>query len=147
MSDVPRLSKIVRGNDFNRTVYNGEMRPRLVQDALEYLAQSTNNPYFQQNEVVRSQSYVDIVNLPGLPDDTYAPASQGQPTNFLTLRHPYSQTMPIFFPNCTGDIDDHNRNPKVSESQWLVHMLRSVRKNLSESPLFVFMGAFRLDTQ
>ena len=141
---------IVRGNDYNCPVYRGDLKARLVQEAFEYL-ESTNNSYFghgnQEGTPVQPATIASNNNFDHLPDRAYAPAAEGHPTKLLDLSRPYSQTMPIFFPNCTGDVDDPDRDPKVSEADWLVHMLRCVRKNLSEFPLFVFTGAYRLDAQ
>ena len=180
----PSYASIVRGNNFNRPVYGGDLRAGIVREAYQYLAQRPNNPHFRRSEetlenfilnaedqdiegggegvvendgddqevapeqdaVERNRNSIDMVKSVFLPDSTYAPGSDGHPTNFLQMRNPYCKTMPIFFPNASGDVDDPNRNPKVSESEWLVHMLQCVRKNLSEFPLFVFTGAYRLDT-
>ena len=135
-------ASIIRGNGFDTPVYKGILRASLVQRGFEFLV-SRSNPYFEQNE-----QEVGLINdVDGLASGNFAPGAAGLPTKLLELKHPYSQMMPIFFPNCTADVDDPERNPKVSESEWLIHMLRSVRKNLAEVPLFVFSGAYRLDAQ
>ena len=141
---------IVRGNNYNRPIYRGELKAGLVQEAFKYL-ESTNNSYFghgdQEDASFQAANIAGNDDLDHLPDRAYAPAAEGHTTKLLDLSRPYSQTMPVFFPNCTGDADDPDRIPKVSEAEWLVHMLRCVRKNLSEFPLFVFTGAYRLDAQ
>ena len=81
-----------------------------------------------------------------LPPNTYAPARGFRPTSFLALKQPYSKTFPIFFPRGEGDSDDQMRNPQLSEQEWCINMLRCVKKNLAEFPLFVFTAAYRLDT-
>ena len=81
-----------------------------------------------------------------LPEKTFAPGQGFRPANFLALAKPFSKVMPMFFPEGLGDVDDPNRE-RITELEWAIHMLRCVRKDLLESPLFVFAEAVRLDTQ
>ena len=173
------LARIVRGNNFNRPVYRGELRVGLVKEAHTYLR--ATNPNFSEHDVTeydqlelgnnhpepeaaevhnrqeeeeeddpveRNRNTLETLKSVLLPDRAFAPASESIPTNFLRLRNPYAKTMPIFFPHNKGDIDDPKiKEGKVKEREWVLHMLRNVRKRISEFPIFAFTAAYRLDTQ
>jgi hypothetical protein len=181
LTDVPEgsgMATIVRGNNFNRPVYHGDLRVGLLKEAHAYLsARNSNFSQPQMNEydkfageqlvargehrhdeqaasqyeedkdpVERNRNKLEVLKSVFLPEGTFMPASDFIPTNFLRSKGPYSKTMPIFFPNGNGDKDDPNRVPAIKEQEWVLHMLRNVRKTISESPLFTFTAAYRLDT-
>ena len=138
-SDIRISAKIVRDADFSRAVYAGPMRPRVVNEVLTYLEENQMLPGNQSKRLGKGHFKVR------LPGNAFAPACGFLPTSFLSLARPYSQTFPLFFPQGRGDVDDPLRNIQVSESEWSIHMLRSVKKDLVEFPLFVFAAAFRID--
>ena len=135
--------KIVRSENFTTTVYRGELRTGVVGEAFDFLREGVRvNKYFDDNEAgeISSQDGNVIVG-----EDIFAPARFGRPVNLRQMENPFSQFFPIFFPNCRGDVDDP-REIEISEADWIIHMIRLVKKNLVEFPLFVFAAAFRVDT-
>ena len=135
---------IVRSEIFTDTVFKGEMRQEVVREAFNYLVEEVENEYFQGNDEVADMSSQDEGVQVG--EHSYAPARFGRRVRLRDTPHPYSQIMPMFFPVCRGDVDDPERELEVSESDWAIHFLRYVKKNLLEFPLFVITAAFRLDT-
>ena len=141
-SAEPCPAVIVRGRDNLRTVYSGEIRQPVVRKTFEFIVKNQTLLY-GQGEVTKDSYSGDAEKLPKY---TFAPAVGFRPSNFMSLQQPYSKTFPVFFPRGRGDVDDERRDPSLSESEWSIHMLRSVRKELAEFDLFVFAAAFRLDT-
>ena len=137
--DGPLLARIVRDADFFRAVYRGEIRPMDVGHASEYVEE------MQLLLDADREANEDGRHARRLPEGVLAPASGFRPTSFLTLKRPYTKTFPLFFSRGQGDVDDPLRNLFVSESEWSIHMLRCVKKDLAEFPLFVFAVAFRID--
>ena len=143
VSSAPSI-KIVRNEIFTNTIYKGGMRSDLVRNAFDYLVGHGNNKFFQEgDEALEVVSQDDGARV---AEHMYAPARHGRPVNIHRLDQPYSQFLPLFFPSCTGDVDDPDRGTEISEADWAIHILRLVKKNLVELPLFVFIAAFRLDT-
>ena len=95
------LATLVDQNDASKLestvlapVYKGILRATLVQRGVDFLV-SRSNPYFEHNE-----QEVELINdADGLPAGTFAPGAACQPTKLLELKHPYSQILPIYFPN------------------------------------------------
>ena len=179
------LVSIVRGNNFNRPVYKGDVRIPLIRQAYTYLRscrynnnrskvtddelaefaqRQTENPEIDDDDGAGAQAQGEsgdnvaaaslnrntppkVIHSVFLPDKTFSPGKDSMPVAFLSMACPYSQTMPMFFPNMEGDVDDVGRDPErpVTERQWIGHHLRSVHKELSEFPLFVFTAAYRVD--
>ena len=137
--DGPLLARIVRDADFFRAVYRGEIRPMDVGHASEYVEE------MQLLLDADREANEDGRHARRLPDGNLASASGFRPTSFFTLKRPYTKTFPLFFSRGQGDVDDPLRNLFVSESEWSIHMLRCVKKDLAEFPLFVFAVAFRID--
>ena len=168
LQDLPRvgtaMAKIIRGNNFNRPVYKGDVRPNLIREIYQYLSSVGNLDGYRKvtdadiTDYSNRQSQADDINLEEphthdesqcvvLPDGVYSPGQDNMPIWFLQMSSPYAKTMPIFFPKQTGDWDDPRRDPTrpISESEWIGHILRSVYKHLAEFPLFPFTAAYRLD--
>ena len=153
------MAKIIRGNNFNRPVYEGDVRTEVLRGVYQYLSSLGNT------EGLRKVPDTDIVdysirqNPPDnleelhtvhdvvLPENVFAPGQDNVPLWFLQVPSPYAKTMPVFFPRQTGDWDDPRRDPTrpISETEWIGHVLRSVHKQLTEFPLFPFTAAYRLD--
>ena len=100
-----------------------------------------------QEVVARNRNELDVVHSVFLPDRTFAPGHNNMPVAFLNMKSPYAATMPIFFPNLAGDVDDPRRTRPVTELEWIGHIIRCVHKELTEFPLFAFTAAYRIDMQ
>ena len=80
-----------------------------------------------------------------LPNGAHNPGSDGCPINFLEVKHPYVTALPTFFPHGLGGLHT-NREIDVTETEFVLHFMRNVRKELVECPLFVLQAAYRLET-
>ena len=158
LPDESLMVKIIRGNNFNRPVYEGDVRPELIREVYQYLLSVGNTGYQTMSNTditefstrLNQAGHVNVEDVSQyvvLPDGVYSPGQGNMPLWFLHLSSPYSKTMPVFFPTQTGDWDDPRRDPNrpISETEWIGHMLRSVHKQLVEFPLFPFTAAYRLD--
>ena len=132
--------QITRGIPRHEIVYRAEVRPDIIRDACQYLVE--HQTFFNSTYDSARELPLRILYDNRLPEDTFAPAQGFRPTSFLQLTKPFSKVMPMFFPEGRGDAD----GTSLSERDWAIHMLRCVKKDLLESPLFVFAEAFRLDT-
>ena len=149
--------KIIRGN----MAYKGTIRPELIREAFGYLNKVGNtlavrkvtdedlNSFSVTQDLSTTEADLDETvdaedDVVLLPDDVSLPDNENHAISLLTLPGPYSKTMCIFFPDGVGDFDDE-RNSPVTELEWIGHILRNVRKELSEFTLFPFTAAYRMD--
>ena len=162
LMDLPKnssLATVIRGNNFNKPIYKGEIRADVVCNALNFLKIRNNKVKrkLQENPQIMNTSDIEegvpcntssdyetendqIVLLPdGI---TFAPGAKSQPKNFMMLETPYSNVLPTFFSNCQDKLLLKN---KFTEGEWVKHMLSNVKKRLSEVPLFAFAASYRLD--
>ena len=153
------MAKIIRGNNFNRPVYEGDVRTEVIHGIYQYLSSLGNREGYRKvpdtdvvdysirlNPTANSEEPCTVHDVV-LPENVFAPGQDNVPLWFLNVSSPYAKTMPIFFPRQTGDWDDPRRDPNrpISETEWIGHVLRSVHKQLTEFPLFPFTAAYRLD--
>ena len=103
--------KVVRSENYTTTVYSGEMRSEIVEEAFNYLREGANK-YFDEDESLEISSQDDGVQV---GDNTFAPARYGRPVKFYELENPFSQCFPMFFPSCTGDVD-YPREMEISDA-------------------------------
>ena len=160
LTNESMMAKIVRGNNFNRPVYKGDVRPEVIREIYQFLSGLGNADgyrrvpiadiaeYSMRQNQARDENFDehnehDLV----IPENVFSPGQGNVPLWFFNLTSPYSKTMPIFFPRKTGDWDDPRRDPTrpISEGDWVRHILRSVHKQLTEFPLFPFTAAYRMD--
>ena len=154
---------IVRGNNYNKPIYKDTLRSDVVKDAIDFLV-DVNKNYKNESMIDIGMLDVQLANLESgpnyeeeeqnyndehesvlLPEGTFAPGSSSHPINFIKMKKPYSKILPTFFPLEQDDLDYFQHQFKITEGQWVAHMLRNVKKTLSENSLFVFGAAYRLD--
>ena len=147
------------------------VQPQSLLRAHEFLAIQCNNPYVEANSERLAQLLGSAASQPGevinlplpigldvieqnrtnlevlssvfLPDQSNVDLN---PVNFLDIKHPFAKAFPIFFPDSQGDFDCDERRFKVSETEFVSHYLKYVRKQLAEFSPFIFHSLFRIDT-
>ena len=155
---------IVRGNNFNKPVYEDIPRVEIVKSAIEFLTSVNKNfeNYFRTNiesmdeELSDLRKYPEYKSIPSepditneavlLPEGTFAPASSSHPINFLKIQKPYSKILPTFFPSEQDDLMRFSQLG-ITEGQWVNHMMKNVKKTISENSVFVFASSYRMDMQ
>ena len=161
-SNKSSIITIIRGNNFNKPLMKENVRVNLIRDAVDFL--HNVNPNFKrisesdfeqlerhlikqpsQSEELTEDESSNCSETVLLPEGTFAPGSSYKPVKFLRTKKPYSKILPTFFPLEQDDLTGLLENQQVTESQYVHHMLRNVKKTLSENSLFVFSAAYRLD--
>ena len=99
-----------------------------------------------EDAVERNRNALPFVGSVFLPEGDYAPGSEHFPVNFLDMLHPYVTTLPMFFPKGSKGLHDPGRMLQPTESEFVLHFLRNIRKELLEFPLFTFIATYRLGT-
>ena len=149
LKELPQIT-LVRGNSFNRPVYQGIVCKKMVKDAINYLSAVNpnliNTINFENCEVqpVENVSQMEPQTVL-LPDGMFAPGEKSYPVNFLHMEKPYSKILPLFFRFEQDDFNGILAGLQITEAQWVKHMLRNVGKKVSENHTFMFAASYRLD--
>ena len=100
-----------------------------------------------EDPVEQQRNKLPCVGSVFLPDSSRIARGSGFPINFLNDKHPYVTNLPAFFPSGLEGLRDPHRVIPPSETEFVLHNLRNVRKELSENMKFVALAAYRLETR